>query len=368
MRRRALLLTALMAAALVVASGMAFAATISCPNRDGKLCVGTPRGDTMTGRNSADDIRGRSGSDTLRAGKGSDKLRGDLGNDTLQGAGGNDTYLFDDGWGQDSISRDNSGVDTLEFSATSANLSVDLVPTSGTAEASSGTSTLNITNTELVIENVRGGTGRNNIKGNEANNRLFGNADHDALYGRGGNDTLSGGASTDDLYGAAGNDTMNGGEGNDAYHFEADNQGNDTIVDIITPNNDLFGNQLNFSNITEGLIVNLVSSDSRPEVTNTFGTSTIEWSGSVIDNVSSSNSSSFSNDTINGNPNPNFIRSFGGTDTISAGGGSDFINVRDGAGGDEVDCGGIPSINPDNDTVVRDSSDTASNCENDHIF
>jgi hypothetical protein len=49
MKRRTLFVAGLMVAALVVASGVAWAASISCPNRTGNLCVGTDNKDTMTG-------------------------------------------------------------------------------------------------------------------------------------------------------------------------------------------------------------------------------------------------------------------------------------------------------------------------------
>ena len=211
MRNLALLLAMVTLMGLLTASGVAAAAVIN-------------------GTNKADRIDGRGGNDTGRGLRGNDKITGGLGNDTLGGASGSDRYVFGDGWGQDLIGAESGGIDILDFSATGGNLNVSLVPTAGTSEASSGTNTLNITNTELIIENVRGGTGRNNITSNDANNALSGNADIDALFGYGGNDSLSGGASTDDLYGDTGNDTMNGGDGNDAYHFEADDWANDATA------------------------------------------------------------------------------------------------------------------------------------------
>jgi hypothetical protein len=63
-------------AALVVASGVAWAASISCPNRAGSLCMGTQKKDTLNGRNRADDMRGRGGADILKAGGGKDTLDG----------------------------------------------------------------------------------------------------------------------------------------------------------------------------------------------------------------------------------------------------------------------------------------------------
>lgn len=67
MRRRALVLVALMAGALAVTCGVAWAATVSCPNRDGNLCVGTNNKDTMTGRDGRpDEMNGQGGPDEMK--------------------------------------------------------------------------------------------------------------------------------------------------------------------------------------------------------------------------------------------------------------------------------------------------------------
>jgi len=74
-----------MVAALVVASGVAWAATINCPNRVGNLCVGTNKKDTMIGRNRIDDMHAKDGADTLRARGGKDTLSGGEGQGRAQG-------------------------------------------------------------------------------------------------------------------------------------------------------------------------------------------------------------------------------------------------------------------------------------------
>ena len=57
----------LVVTALVVASGVAWAATINCPNRSGNLCVGTDNKDTMIGRDGrTDEMRAKDGADILR--------------------------------------------------------------------------------------------------------------------------------------------------------------------------------------------------------------------------------------------------------------------------------------------------------------
>jgi hypothetical protein len=268
MRRRTLLLASLMAAALVVTSGVAWAATISCPNRSGNLCVGTSQADTMTGRNSSDDIRGRDGADTLKA------------------RGGKDL--------------------------------------------------------------------------------LFGSSGEDQLFGAEGNDRLSGDGGIDVLDGGADNDVLAGGDGDDRYRYLQPNWGRDTITDTPVPDpnpgidNELF---IGGPDTTQPLTINLVSSDTRSEVTS--ATATINWRNDAINVVRNFSPTS---DTIDGNPTANAIESTGvtgisagGTDTVSAGGGDDLIDVDDGAPGDTVDCGGI--VFPDEDIAFYDAGDTVSNCE-----
>jgi Ca2+-binding RTX toxin-like protein len=90
MRRRAVLLIVAMTVCLVAAAGVALAASITCPNSIGNLCVGTDEADTMTGTNQGDDMRGRGGGDTMYALGGDDKALGGDGNDDISAGPGND--------------------------------------------------------------------------------------------------------------------------------------------------------------------------------------------------------------------------------------------------------------------------------------
>jgi Domain of unknown function (DUF1996)/RTX calcium-binding nonapeptide repeat (4 copies) len=92
-RRRAILLLVVMATALVVASGVALAAKVKCPNKAGNRCVGTNARDVMTGKTRPDQMFGRGGNDALRAQAGNDRLIGGPGNDVLLGATGNDVLV-----------------------------------------------------------------------------------------------------------------------------------------------------------------------------------------------------------------------------------------------------------------------------------
>jgi Ca2+-binding RTX toxin-like protein len=117
MKRRAALFALAGALALVVAAGVAFAATVQC--QVGVPCVGTDGPDELYGTDRRDDIHAMEGDDLLRGFKGRDLLRGDSnhlpddppdGNDRLygnergdhlKGYGGSD--LLKGGGGDDDI-------------------------------------------------------------------------------------------------------------------------------------------------------------------------------------------------------------------------------------------------------------------------
>jgi Ca2+-binding RTX toxin-like protein len=240
MRRTIVLLTT-MALTLLVATSVALAAVISCPNGNAGFCRGTSSADTMTGTDtidfnngdtaattSGDQIYGLSGSDTLYGKGGPDALHGAFQADKLDGGAGNDQYWFEEGWGDDTITADASGVDVLRFDKHRGGVDVRLLASSSYSEATPKSGfqhiTLNWVPTGL-IEGVWGGTGSDTLSGN--------NGDND-LYGGGGNDKLNGGAGRDYFSGGAGDDTINAvdrpagakdrtiscGPGNDTVHYD----------------------------------------------------------------------------------------------------------------------------------------------------
>lgn len=207
MRRRTMLLLALVATVLVCTRGVAWAATINGDDAD----------NTLKGTKKADRINGRGGDGTLLARRGRDRLIGGADNDTLNGASGSDAYVFTDNWGSDVIFLDGegAGTDTLDFSALTASgptveLEVRLEASTSLDEAELGANTLNFPST-VEIENVTGGPERDVIFGNDANNHLRSSDGFDILHGLGGPDSL------------------NVGMSNDTYVFE-DGWGSDTIT------------------------------------------------------------------------------------------------------------------------------------------
>lgn len=93
--KRVVVLFGAMALALVVAAGVALAASIDCPNRQDGTCVGTKKADTITGTPQPDQIRARGGDDRVSArsgdgdfsigGSGKDRVRGNAGSDDAIG-------------------------------------------------------------------------------------------------------------------------------------------------------------------------------------------------------------------------------------------------------------------------------------------
>src|ERR671910_2096344 len=112
--RKTLLLLTTMALALLLAGGVALAATVTC--QVGVACNGTSSDDTITGTTSNDTINGLAGNDTIKARDGIDKINGGTQNDTMNGGAANDSYRVFNNLGVDSISADSAGGDTIDFS------------------------------------------------------------------------------------------------------------------------------------------------------------------------------------------------------------------------------------------------------------
>lgn len=167
--------------------------------------IGTPHDDRLTGNSADNFLDGRDGNDTL-----SDVL----GNDTLQGGNGNDTYVITPA-GADVLREqtpdptdptetrliDSTGTDTIDFSAASRGVTIDLSIV-GTAQVVDSINTITL---------VGGATPNGlfeNVIGSRFNDRITGNPSNNLLVGGDGDDTLIGGAGIDTLLGGNGHDTL----------------------------------------------------------------------------------------------------------------------------------------------------------------
>lgn len=88
MKSRAMFVVVAMIGVLVVGSGVALAASITCAATP---CVGTPDPDTMQGTNNPEKIQALAANDRVIAGGANDVIYGDEGNDIAEGDPGNDT-------------------------------------------------------------------------------------------------------------------------------------------------------------------------------------------------------------------------------------------------------------------------------------
>jgi len=147
------------------------------------------------------------------------------GDDVYVGLGGSVVGLIHGGDGNDRFKLGNNtdsvdggfGVDTLDFSATTVALVVDLaVGANNRGLPALGDSYTN-------IEIVQGGTKADVIRGDAADSTLYGNNGSDRLFGNGGQDVLVGGT---------GGDILTGGAGADIFVFNAQGDFRDQITDF----------------------------------------------------------------------------------------------------------------------------------------
>ena len=245
-----------------------------------------------------DAITGNSLKNYLVGNEGNDTLTGDTGDDTLDGGAGNDRFVFDpDGpLGSDTV-VDSSGLDSLDFSLSTADVLVNLRST-GLQNVNSNL-TLTLTSS-TAIENASGGFGNDVLIGNNLANSLLGGP---------GNDTLTGGAS---------DDRLEGGAGNDVYLFNTGSAlGSDTV-------NDSAGvDGLSFNGSPNKVVVNLSVTATQTVNANL---NLMLTSTSPIENLSGG----LNSDTLTGNARPNILDGGSGNDSLFGLDGSDTLSGLDG--------------------------------------
>ncbi len=273
--------------------------------------TGNDKNNVLTGNSGNNVLDGGVGVDSIDGGNGNDTLFGGLGNDTLNGGADNDTYLFDTDLvlGGDRL-IDASGIDTLNFAATTTKtINLNLGSTAAQT-VTAGNLTLTLASA-TAFENVIGGSLNDTIVGNSLANSLAGEA---------GNDSLTGGLGNDTLFGGLGNDTLNGGADNDTYLFDTDLVlGGDRLIDASGIDT------LNFAATTTKTInLNLGSTAAQ---TVTAGNLTLTLaSATAFENVIGGSL----NDTIVGNSLANSLAGEAGNDSLTGGLGKDILTGSDG--------------------------------------
>lgn len=203
--------------------------------------------DHITGVAGPEMIQGGGGDDTLYGFGGNDILDGNTGRDALYGGDGADTYLFDRGYGVDTVDNYDSDAlgtspDTVLLGSHIAVSDVSLIRdgddlcirVDGTEDSLSvdryfvadGMSPNGLefirfadgtvwdmaaVKVKVLISTAAGGS----LVGYASNDIISGGTGRDTIDGAAGDDVLSGGIGTDELSGGAGRDILSGESGND---------------------------------------------------------------------------------------------------------------------------------------------------------
>ncbi|MBL8815498.1 MAG: M10 family metallopeptidase C-terminal domain-containing protein [Planctomyces sp.] len=238
--------------------------------------------DLIFGNTLANILTGGAGNDTLSGLAGNDTINGGSGTDTVDGGAGNDIFLFDadsDAGGDFVI--DASGIDTVSFENTSANVVFNLG--SSTSQSVNG-GLLSVTlASATMIENITGGQG---------------------------NDTLTGNTLANVLVGGPGNDVLSGANGNDTYLFIADTPlGSDTLTDTVGTETVSFA----------GTGSNVAFSLGLTTAQNVNANLSITLSALTFDNVIGGNG----NDNLTGSNGTNVLTGGAGNDILAGASGND---------------------------------------------
>ena len=333
--------------------------------------------DHLYGEAGNDVLLGENGDDYLFGGDGDDRLIGGAGDDFLCGGNGADTYVFEKGFGQDTIDNlDNDAAgeapDVILFGegivpgqVTLSRQGFDLVVTvhynDGSAEDSvrvlsyfdrQGTSSSVIDEIrfadgsswdyEYVISHwnsVPGAGGGETFEGNENDNSLNGTAYDDILLGFDGDDNISGYDGNDWIEGGRGNDTLYGGRGNDTYVWSL-GDGLDIINDSYNDDTILFGkgiyaNQIKFRCINDDDLKIIINGNENEGIilkdffySESYRGKTLKFADGSRMRLSDIGIELFQTDAdemIYGGGHGDIIHAGGGDDTVRAGHGDDMI-------------------------------------------
>ena len=341
--------------------------TISSKN----FTINAKGGDDVITTNGGDDyIDGGNGNDIISSGSGDDILIGGKGNDTLNGGSGNDTYIFERGFGNDTIINYNPDLytDTVEFKGINkdeltfkqidSNLVIsfkdatikdsltikDFYKLDYKQRPVNAISLIKFNNEILNLKDIND-LALKSIS-NDGDKISVVTSDDYIVNGGNGNDTITTNSGNDIINGGRGNDILNGGKGNDTYVFER-GFGNDTIInynpnlnstDTIKFIDGITLNDLSFSQDGNNLYITM---DDKNSVTvkgffNEQAIKKIEFSDGKTLNLKDILSLSLkgttdNNDTLKVITNDSFkVEAKGGDDKITLNGGNDYIDSGDG--------------------------------------
>lgn len=214
--------------------------------------LGTEQDDSLIGIELGEDIEGGGGNDFIDGKAGDDLLVGGAGDDTMVGSRGNDEYIFELGWGHDTVNNHDDYVDGADIAdairfgegigsqdivashvvdiAGNYHLVLTHVVTGDSVTVQNYFSEFVDGSADAQIDEIRFYDGtiwtRADLEALFPSDvwgarYMLGGAGNDVIDAGGGNDSLFGGAGNDVLIGGAGNDQIIGGAGDDVFRFES---------------------------------------------------------------------------------------------------------------------------------------------------
>jgi Ca2+-binding RTX toxin-like protein len=190
----------------------------------------TPGPDALSGFDADEAIDGLAGNDAIDGRAGNDTLTGNAGNDRLSGGEGADRYVFNPGWGHDTLSNADSqaGRDEIVFGPGVDPASLTVRRSQSDLLISGPTDSLQVQGF-FVAEGASGNAPARVVFSDAAGTTWdLAEIQARALLGTPGDDRITGHATPDLITGGAGDDRFDGGGGSDTF-FLARGFGQDRI-------------------------------------------------------------------------------------------------------------------------------------------
>ncbi|MFK7752074.1 MAG: Hint domain-containing protein [Sedimentitalea sp.] len=177
--------------------------------------IATDGNDTLEGGTGDDTLDGGADDDSLEGGSGADLLKGGSGDDVVQGGDDSDTIVFEDGFGNDTVSGGEGGTDwdVLDFSAVTGPVTVTYKGDEA-GSITDGVDTVEFSEIEGLILSSKADV-------------VDATADSAGIHVESGDgsDTITGGSGDDTIYYGDGNNSVTSGDGDDYIDDEAGNPG-----------------------------------------------------------------------------------------------------------------------------------------------
>lgn len=343
-------------------------------------------------------LQNTAGDDTLVGFRTNDVLDGGLGNDRLEGGDGSDTYVFDAGYGNDTIAEsvvmvtyDSQDVVSFGSGISAADVTVERQGTNIVLSFAGLTDTLTLEGQlnslgynkveELHFEDGTVWTEDDLIskselqQGTSGDDVMQGTIIKDVIEGLDGNDEIYADKGADTLDGGLGDDRLEGGDGADTYLFNV-GYGNDIIKETTGIDNDadkvVFGSGITAANTSverqgEDIVLSFAGTTDTLTVErqlSSLGYFVVEefhfddgtiWTAEQVADMAELISGTSGDDVLNGSVLSDTIEGLEGNDEINAGDGDDTL--IGGLGND------LLKGNYDSDTYIYnlgDGSDTIS--------